>query len=492
MNAGTAPRPNVATSGPTSAVSSWLDRFADRSTLHFGADRVAYQAFAVAGFAIAVPVLFASTMVHGVQLVAVVLLLTATLVGFAIMGVIQRMILGRERYVLWENVALILGLVVGVAALSKTEVAVLLNCTVLALGVFLAVARWGCLAQGCCHGQPAGWGIRYTGGLHADDPVTGVRLFPVQLADSAALVVATALAAAVMITDPQSGAPTAVWLLGYGCARFCLEFIRGDRQPRLGPLTEAQWTFVLVVIVVVVWQSTRKPELAIGNFVLLGTAGLVATLAYVSRSRWLALRPPAPSSAELRTWQSLLALTESATRNSRHTHEVEALWAEDPLQVAMTIDQLDGPFELHSYAIRRPAGLHDLDDAARAVALVVQRLGPHEVLRVDVCQHQAAVVWTRVNRAGPAGSLPSDNVDQVVLRLRACQLAVAPWLLSVALDRVATADEATRIHHTNPVPTRTGNAVPATGSAALSHRRDGSQATGPVGSAAHRLLRSSA
>ena len=54
--------------------------------------------------------------------------------------------------------------------------------TLLAVGMFLAWGRVGCLMVGCCHGRPHAWGVRY-GPEHAADGftshLTGVRLFPI-------------------------------------------------------------------------------------------------------------------------------------------------------------------------------------------------------------------------------------------------------------------------------------------------------------------------
>ena len=78
---------------------------------------------------------------------------------------------------------------------------------------------------------------------------TLVPVHPTPLYESAAAALGLLLVSRVEVRRP--GGRFALALLHYGCVRFAVELVR--RNPRLGPLTQAQWSVVLVLAGVLWW-----------------------------------------------------------------------------------------------------------------------------------------------------------------------------------------------------------------------------------------------
>src|ERR1700678_1232507 len=145
--------------------------------------------------------------------------------------------------------------------LTQQPVLPYLDVLVLGLGVFLACGRIGCLMVGCCHGRLCRWGVRY-GDAHADAgfprDLVGVRLFPIQAVESA-LAVCIASAGLLLLLGRHEPGSVLVWyVIAYGCARFCLEFFRGDAaRPYLWGFSEAQWTSLLLTLAIAIAERTK-------------------------------------------------------------------------------------------------------------------------------------------------------------------------------------------------------------------------------------------
>lgn len=114
-----------------------------------------------------------------------------------------------------------------------------------------AFGRVGCFFAGCCYGIPYdGWlSHTYT---HADNPtegLLGVPRFPVQLLEACCLLILFAVLLYVFLKKPNSFASTVAYIIGYSILRFCLEFLRGDKERGgfLGVST-SQWISILLVI----------------------------------------------------------------------------------------------------------------------------------------------------------------------------------------------------------------------------------------------------
>ncbi len=95
-----------------------------------------------------------------------------------------------------------------------------------ALALSQAVGRFGCWLNGCCFGRDG----------HA-----------VQLYEAAALVALSLFLFARFTRRKIEGEVFAFYLIGYGLARFALEFLRGDQTAYMG-LTLPQWISFCAVI----------------------------------------------------------------------------------------------------------------------------------------------------------------------------------------------------------------------------------------------------
>jgi phosphatidylglycerol:prolipoprotein diacylglycerol transferase len=99
-----------------------------------------------------------------------------------------------------------------------------------ALGHFFG--RLGCFSAGCCYGRscsPA-WGVVFSHPLAAEISGTplGVPLVPTQLYEAAFNLANYAFLAWLFRRRLRPGSVLAAYLIGYGVARFVIEFFRGD------------------------------------------------------------------------------------------------------------------------------------------------------------------------------------------------------------------------------------------------------------------------
>jgi len=100
---------------------------------------------------------------------------------------------------------------------------------VLAFGVATVFGRLGCLAAGCCYGQPARVGVCYPSHTHSPR----ARLLPLPLLEAFWTLVWVTWGILNMLAHSQPGLVLSVYLTGYAAGRFVLEFWRGDKQRRI-------------------------------------------------------------------------------------------------------------------------------------------------------------------------------------------------------------------------------------------------------------------
>ena len=129
------------------------------------------------------------------------------------------------------------------------------TCDAFAPGIALgqAVGRVGCLLAGCCYGKPADlpWGVTFTNPLAAANVGTplDVSLHPAQLYESAAvLAILGILLLAERLRPSFPGRTFWSYLLLYPCARFVIEFYRGDpRGTAFEVLSTSQLVSLLLI-----------------------------------------------------------------------------------------------------------------------------------------------------------------------------------------------------------------------------------------------------
>ncbi|MDE2143651.1 MAG: prolipoprotein diacylglyceryl transferase [Elusimicrobia bacterium] len=137
---------------------------------------------------------------------------------------------------------------------------------VTALAIGHIFGRFGCLAEGCCHGRPTTmpWGIVFTDpACSVMDSLKGIPLHPTQLYEAFGEALAAAFLIYVVLPGIRAGKyryGTAFYgyLLYYSFLRFLGECFRGDdRGVFLSPiLSPSQWTsvFSAIVVGVILWK----------------------------------------------------------------------------------------------------------------------------------------------------------------------------------------------------------------------------------------------
>ena len=122
--------------------------------------------------------------------------------------------------------------------------------------------RVGCFMAGCCYGIPYdGIGaVVFPEGSYA---IPGIKLFPVQLVESACLMI-IAFAILYLQMKKQWYYTVETYLILYAILRFCLENLRYDAERGYyAGLSTSQWIsigFLVAAMVSVVWQKKRKNQ----------------------------------------------------------------------------------------------------------------------------------------------------------------------------------------------------------------------------------------
>ena len=294
-----------------------------------------------------------------------VLIVTAC-VAFVALAQITRRVARRERLVYYHHEIVVLCLVALVSWVAGGRVLAYLDATALGLGLFLACGRIGCTIAGCCHGRPARRGITY-GPEHAERGFThhlvGVPLVPVQAIEAGWVVAIVAVGAAATLGGAPAGTGLTVYVTGYALVRFGLEFFRGDplRNYLLG-VSEAQWTSVLLAVVVAIAAAAGVlPE----HWWDVGAAiALVGGLAVV-----LLARRRSPSVMHPRHLQEVVR---AVVRMSAAGPRMSPLVARTSAGMQLSIDQTEDRLHVTMSGATEP-----LDSTrARALATVIAELRP--------------------------------------------------------------------------------------------------------------------
>ena len=237
-----------------------LDRL-PRDTFHLGARTVpAFRSIGILGFHLAVLAAVLTAIRTGVPVLEAIGLSATAGASFFAFGLLRRALTGREILVLLEHVWVALGSVALYLWAAGGPVLPGLDVLAVALCVFLAAGRVGCVIGGCCHGHPAPIGPVYpAAGL--PERLHGVRLFPVQLVESVGLLGIGAVG--FVLAGSRPGTAT-VWVLAtYATVRFGVEALRGDRRPSVAgvsvPRVMAVMQLLAAVVASEVWLVPDGP-----------------------------------------------------------------------------------------------------------------------------------------------------------------------------------------------------------------------------------------
>lgn len=141
-----------------------------------------------------------------------------------------------------------------------------------------AFGRVGCLMYGCCYGRPTllPWGVEFPAGSpawdgHLHEPGVA-HTFPLHPTQLYSVVLLLALMAVLLLVRNRwaifDGITVPVYMFLYGWGRFCLEFLRGDGNPRkmgAGLLTDQQVIALMmvaagVVLFALLWRYAPVSE----------------------------------------------------------------------------------------------------------------------------------------------------------------------------------------------------------------------------------------
>jgi Prolipoprotein diacylglyceryl transferase len=454
-------RPLIREAHPPSAISRWLDRVAASQFAPFGCLAPPYLVTGVAGLGAAGIVFTALLATRGYPPTTLVVVPVTGVAVFITLGLIEKALLGRERHAVMENVVLILAAEAVVLHLLHQPVLPALDDISVGLGVLLVFGRWGCLLHGCCHGRPSGFGVRYVQALHADDPLTGVRLFPLPLAEAMVLIVITAVGAGIALGAAPPGTALLFWLTAYAIARFVLGFARGDRARRLlGPLTQAQWIALGILAARIGYEQLQRVRLDSRGLLAVGGCAVVCAIAYLTRRHWFTASMAGLDRAETTTWQRLLPRLAPAAAHYAGGAQICATVHGQAIEITLRVER---PGAVHRYTLRDADGGTRPRETTLAAGLILAQLGTHQVYSARVCASGSLHLTVRVDEASRAGFLLSDDPDEVILRACAAMQEIIP----VQVDPVITANHVP--NHVSP-----GMPVPSESSSMedLGQRRD--------------------
>lgn len=256
------------------SINGWLDRL-PRATVHLtGAESPAFRAIGVTGFAAALATMIGGALLRGLPVAVAVIVALVSAASFFGWALLRRLVTGRESLVLLEHVWFAGACVLVALRWLDRPALVWLDVFAVALSVFLAAGRYGCAVAGCCHGHPAGVGIRYPDD-HPEPRIAGLRLFPAPLIEGAGLVV---IAVTGMVALPFA-APGAVlvWALAaYAVLRFGVEGLRGDPRPHVWGVPVARLAAGLQLAAAMAVDTVRSPDPSAWRPVAIAAAGLAA------------------------------------------------------------------------------------------------------------------------------------------------------------------------------------------------------------------------
>lgn len=223
-----------------------------------GHDLPAFQVCGYIGlvFAIALGLLIVGKTGLSVWVISVIAM--TAMATFLVLAFATKIITGEEQLIYYHHEIAILLVSALVARLLHRPVLPYMDVTLLGIGTFLAFGRIGCLMVGCCHGRPCNWGIRYQR-EHADEGfahhLVGVRLFPIQALESLFVFLVVIAGSVAVLRGHPAGTAFALYTIGYGFVRFCLEFFRGDSdRPYTLGFSQGQW-LSLWLMCSVVWAE---------------------------------------------------------------------------------------------------------------------------------------------------------------------------------------------------------------------------------------------
>jgi Prolipoprotein diacylglyceryl transferase len=253
-----------------------------------GGSRSSFHVCGITGLVMAIVVGVALTAWRALPLWVLGMAVLTAVATFLSLALVTKALVGEERLIYYHHEVAILATVTLMLWLFRQPVLAYLDATLLGVGAFLFCGRVGCFMVGCCHGRPHRHGVCYRD-EHADAGFTrafvSIRLFPVQLVESAWVFSTVVVGIVLVLRGAAPGVALAWYIVVYDIGRFGFEFVRGDIRPYRGGFSEAQWTSLLLLMVVV--QAELRGAIPLRPWHLAAAAGMVATMVVVTLHRRL-------------------------------------------------------------------------------------------------------------------------------------------------------------------------------------------------------------
>lgn len=335
---------------------AWLDQMPRATIWASGRAVPAFRAIGVVGAHVAIAIATTTALVLGLSLLVAVGMIATVTVSFFGWALARKWVTRRENLVLLEHTWLTVAVVGAYATWLDEPIWQWLDVTAVGASVFLAFGRIGCLVAGCCHGAPSGFGIVYPSGPSGPSgthPLSGIRLFPVQLVEAAALSVIAVAGFVMAIATPEGTAIIAV-AAAYAVIRFGTEGLRADHRP-----TISRGLALVQLIAACIADELRTP----GPFDV--SRGIVPALSLVAIGLVVMLwRRPAPLPAEIIEDVRTFVDDAAPTGNEPIVHRVHRSGCD----VTVAVSEQNGSRHVSISAPARRVGV-----AARVSALALGR-----------------------------------------------------------------------------------------------------------------------
>jgi len=246
-----------------------------------------FQLFGYTGFLLSFVQSLFLTIHLGLSLFTLLGVTGTVILTFYVLMVVTKILAGGEVIIYYHHEIAVITAAALFLRLTRQPVLPYLDVLVLGLGLFLAFGRLGCLMVGCCYGRPCRWGVSYgQHHVHAGFPscLAGVKLFPIQAVESAFAACIVSIGLFFLLQPHKNGSVLLIYVLAYGCGRFCLEFFRGDADRRyLLGFSEAQWTSLVLALAIVLGE--RLQLLPAARWHLAAAATMVGAMVLVQVRR---------------------------------------------------------------------------------------------------------------------------------------------------------------------------------------------------------------
>jgi hypothetical protein len=235
--------------------------------------------FGSSGFMLSLVLTAILLVVRSLPWMPYILMVSTGVLAFFLLAFFTKIVNGAESYTFYYHLLFSMSAVSLALWACSAPVLQYLDLYTTGFGLLHISGRLGCYTAGCCHGRPAGFGIRY-GEEYLSSGFPGylinVKLFPVQLAEASGLLLITAFCIFLFLGSPAPGAVWTSYITGYAVLRYLLEFARGDTDRSFfATFSQAQWISLSLLLALYLggifhlWPSSFAATISGGILILL-------------------------------------------------------------------------------------------------------------------------------------------------------------------------------------------------------------------------------